>query len=421
MKFRLNFTASGLAVGVILYFLFVDSKGTHNTIYFQEWIAGLVHGNFFSLYHVVPGEGGFQNSNLTVPYPPFSLYLLGGTAKLLIVLFGEGKETFIVASNLTSVVFTLLTATILLWSYKKTNSYHPKYYLLTPAVFLLSPILGYQDTIMSFFILGSFLALEKNFMTLSGIFAALAIFSKQLAVMPIFGLVVLLIISRIRIQLLNFLVSFAVTSFAVLSPFIVTNTLKTYFYNQGLASVHTMMSAQNPNIPWLIAFMKRISMYGFFSEESYSASPYQIANQVLRQRIYLSFGAITIAVIITYVTYWAIKIGRRNISSLHVGVVSICAYNLFSFGVHENHVFMVIPLLFAITYSPELKKIYWITSTALGLNLLATGGLGFSFPYIPILAINQPIIYSGIGVLCLISYSWAFYRLLHIKPIKVTV
>jgi hypothetical protein len=409
---------ANLLIISLIYLSLIFSQGTQNTRYFQEWISGMVHGNFFSLYHVVPNVGALQTDNLTVPYPPFSLYLLGLTAKLLILFGGEFQPVFLISSNLTSVIFTLATYLLLaLWG-KKRGNLSPIWYLLTPAVFLISPILGYQDSIMSFFILGALIAAEKDRYLLAGVFAAFAIFSKQLAVMPMFGLGLLILFTAQSRTIIRAITGFAVTSLLILSPFIATNTLAAYFHAQALASVHTMMSAQNPNLPWLISMFTRITSHGIFNIESYSASPYEIQNQALRQKIYLSFALLTISVIVTYLLFWSRKIGLKQISPLYMGAVSISAYNLFSFGVHENHVFMLIPVLFAMSRDAKSREIYFAASTALGVNLLSTGGLGMTFAFFPILATANGVLYSAIGLVCLALYMWAFLKLYYSNPSK---
>ena len=402
-----------------VYLLFVGSKGTHNTIYFEQWIEGFVQGDFFALYHVIPYQGILETDSLTVPYPPHSLYILGAIAKILILFWGEFSSVYLVASNLTSIIFTMLTALLLTFWERDRGNLSAVLYLLTPTVFLIAPILGYQDTIMSFFVLAALVAAEKERFLIAGIAAALAVFSKQLAVMPMFGLGILILFTTPWRTIAKALLGFATATLAILAPFIATGTLAAYFQAQALASVHTMMSAQNPNLPWLISVIYRINSFGLFNEKSYSALPYQIDNQVWRQKIYLSFAVFTILVILLYFAHWSRRIGRKNLSPLYVGAISISAYNLFSFGVHENHVFMLIPVLFALTNSGGTKKIYIAASTALGLNLIATGGLGRSISDFPLLAIENSFAYSSVGMLCLVAYVWVFYELWRSNPMRI--
>ena len=401
----------------IFYLLLTISKGTHNMNYFEEWVAGFIRGDFFTLYHVVPNQGILETDNLTVPYPPFSLYMLGAVAKILIFFGGEFSSVFLVASNLTSVVFTFLTAG-LLWYWGRTRGgLRPLFYLITPAVFLISPILGYQDSIMSFFIVASLITAENQRYFATGLLASFAVFSKQLAVMPMFGLGLLVLFSLNWKAIYRAVSGFALGFLVILSPFIFTGTLTAYFRAQGLASVHTMMSAQNPNIPWVVGLFSRIGEYGFNDSRSYSALPLRIADDNLRQVLYLSFGAITVAAILAWLLFWTKRVGARNISPIYTGAVAISAYNLLSFGVHENHFFMAIPVLFALAVTQQTRRIYLLASGGLALNLLATCGLGRSVAAIsPITQISGEL-YTATSMVSLALYVWAMLSLVRIKPI----
>jgi Gpi18-like mannosyltransferase len=398
------------------YLLCIFSKGTHNTDDFVNWISGFIHGDFFNLYHVIPHQGVLASDSLMVPYPPFSLYLLGISGKVLTLLFGDTKTVILVASNLTSVLFTFLTAVVLHYWGRSRKGFSATFYLLTPAVFLLSPILGYQDSIMSFFILATLISAEQQKYFITGLLAACAVFSKQLAVMPIFGLALLIFFSlnwrAIYKSALGFLLGFL----AILSPFIFTGTLPAYFRAQGLASVHTMMSAQNPNIPWLFSLIARTKEYGFSDSRSYSSLPLRITDDNLRQFLYLSFGAITVIAILAWVLFWVRRVGVQNISAIYAGAIAISAYNLLSFGVHENHFFMALPLLFAISTTAQNKQTYFFAGGALTLNLLGTGGLGRSIGYVSPLTQISGVLYTLISAVSLTLYVLAMWQLMRTPP-----
>ena len=400
----------------LLYILCIFSKGTHNTDDFTNWISGFIDGNFFSLYHVIPHKGILPSDSLMVPYPPFSLYILGIVGKILTLALGNSHTVLLVASNLTSVIFTFLTAA-LVSSFTKSGEARPAiYYVLNPAVFLVSPVLGYQDSIMSFFILASLILAEKKNYLSAGLCASLAVFAKQLAVMPMFGAAVLIILTFNWRIILRVFSGFLLGSIAVLSPFLVTGTISAYFRAQGLASVHTMMSAQNPNFPWLLSLIVRFFKFGLIDSKTYSALPYRIENDGTRQFLYIFFGALSILVVLFWLLHWIKELGIGNISFFYVGAISISAYNLFSFGVHENHFFMAIPILFVLARSPNSRKIYLWASGALFLNLLATGGLGRSITFIEPLTQASGILYALTSALCFSMYVLAMWNLARQNP-----
>jgi hypothetical protein len=399
------------------YLALVSSRGTHNSDNFVTWVSEFLEGDFYSQYHTVPNEGVLESDSLMVPYPPLSLYILGAVAKFVTLFAGNSSGDLLIAINLASITFTFMTAALLAFWGRSHLIMSPMLYLLTPVVLLMAPVLGYQDSVMSFFVLAAFVAAEKKTWTISAAMAAMAILTKQLAVMPIFGLGLIVLLTLQWRVILRFTATFLFVSATILSPFILTGTLPAYFRAQGLASVHTMMSAQNPNVPWLIAQISRIVDHGLLNANSYSTSPLRIVNDNLRQVLYLSFGAFSAMFILAWFFYWFKVRQTSQISPLFAGAIAIGSYNLFSFGVHENHVFMLVPILFALVGKGASRRIYMLVTTALAINLVATMGLGRSVSWVPIVVYENGFLYSLISMICLVLYSLAMWELWRTKPI----
>ena len=398
------------------YVFFLDSRGTHNTFDFINWIGEFREGNFYSLYHVSESARNYQEKNLIVPYPPFSLYLLGAVSFITELMVGSKDSAYLIASNFTGSFFTIMTYLLLLNYLRKQQAIKPIYYLLNPTVFLLCPILGYQDSIMSFFLVSSLMSLERRKFYSAGILAGFAVFSKQLAVMPILACFLLLVLITNFVYIKKFIIGFFVSLTISLFPFIINGTLLLYFKAQSLASVHTMLSAQNPNIPWLLSCIIRALKFGLFNEETYSGVPFRLEDNFLRQFIYLVSGVLFLAVVTLWIIIWKKKIEAEKISPLHAGLVGILTYNMVNMGVHENHVFMALPILATLTTSKKIREAYFLISIALGLNLLATGGLGLSFPSFPTLLTSKPVLYTALGSICLFMQIRAFVIVLTANP-----
>jgi hypothetical protein len=306
---------------------------------------------------------------------------------------------------------------------KRTNQLEDEFLLINSKINdRLTPIEDHTkkiDTIARFVfgVLAAFVAAEKKSWAISASMASMAILTKQLAVMPIFGLGIIILLTLQWRIILRFTITFFVVSATILSPFILTGTLPAYFRAQGLASVHTMMSAQNPNVPWLIAQISRIIDHGIFNTDSYSTLPLRIMNDTLRQLLYLSFGAFSALFILAWFYYWFRKRQVNQISPLFAGAIAVSSYNLFSFGVHENHAFMLMPILFALVGNGAKRRIYVLATTALAINLVATSGLGRSVTSIPIVVYESGFLYTLISIICLVLYSLALWELWRIKPI----
>ena len=377
---------------IFLAFLSLSfSKGTHNTIYFIQWIIDLNDGKIFELYHIPPYYQDSGSQNLTVPYPPFSLYVLTIIYKIIHLLILNETTAALLASNLCSVFATFATFYLLYFQKGRLNkTISPIWYILTPAVFLISPILGYQDSIMALSLILTVSSIEQNRFFLAGCTASTSIFSKQLAVMPLFAVFVVVLFAKDIKAICKIILSFAITSMTILIPFIHGNHLLQYFRSQSLASVHTMYSANNPNFPWLTGVLHQIYRDGLRLIPAHLILPVTIENSTLRELGYLASGCMTLFTILGWLYFWRFRRKTLKISPYLAAIVGALSYNLLNFGVHENHVFMVLPLLFACRENPAVKHIYLVMSTLLGSNLFLLSGMGQSFSQVSIFHNNHP-------------------------------
>jgi hypothetical protein len=130
------------------------SKGTPNLPIYEEWAYKISEGLLFELYQVKDGLSlSVSLGNLIVPYPPITLLSFWFFARLsqLFTLFSPISYGLI--ANLSAVTATFLTAFILSKIGGLFGSRTALIFLASPVVFLFSPILGYQDSLMSLFLL----------------------------------------------------------------------------------------------------------------------------------------------------------------------------------------------------------------------------------------------------------------------------
>lgn len=391
----------------------IFSQGTHNSDYYVSWIEQFTNGGLFTLYHVNldEGEAGFEG--LTVPYPPFSLYILGLVTKIISPFSALGSQKYLVASNLTSMIFIFLTFFLLLWWREKSNIKSPVIFLVTPSIILISPILGYQDPMVGFFILAAFISIENRKTGLAGCLCSMAIFSKQLALIPIFGLLIFVVIILDKVKIRKFFLGITITSTLILSPFISTGTLDQYLRAQGLASVHTMLSANNPNLPWLFGIILKRVLPDLILFSNNSQTTILVGESNLRKFLYLLTAVLFIATIFVWVVIQIRRKFLQHAPSFVIGAICVSSYNLFCLGVHENHVYMLLPLLFALSSKATFTKAYAAVSLGLAINLVMTRGpniAGGSIVHEKFLPISVQVILSLI-VLSLYSYA-------HIKIYK---
>lgn len=417
--FKIRSPVSQYLLLFLLYLLFSKSAGTHNRSYYIYWIKSLLEGNLLSLYHVDNSDAQTQKEDLTVPYPPASLYLLGAVCKFLLIFMKDSDSTYIFGINIVGILCTFATA-ILLGKFQSESTLKTGYrYLYFPAVILISPILGFQDTIFSFFVLLTLFNISKSRYVLVGIGSALSIWSKQLALMPIAGLLIVFFFQTPKLMLLRFALAFSSFSAVILSPFILTGNFFSYLESQTLTSVHTMFSAQASNYPWLISIFIRIFTEDKSQILSLNGNGLRLEDPVLRQACYIGAGILTVIIFMTWLIIWSKKIQLKNIEPGYAAALIAATYNLFNFGVHENHVYMLLPLLYVLTRDKRMKWAFYSASTALAVQLLATNALGDSFSKIAPLTSSNPLLYVVLSIFCVIGFSVSFFFLFTSNPMKL--
>lgn len=400
----------------VFYLRNIFSKGTHNSDYYVRWIEQFIKGEFFSLYHVKIGHDAADFEGLTVPYPPFSLYVLGLVVKIISPISALENQKYLVASNLTSIIFVFLTYYLLLKWRDKRNIKSPVIFLLTPSIILISPILGYQDPMVGFFTLAAFISIENKKMGWAGSLCAMAILSKQLALIPTFGLSIFVILVFDRAKVTKFFLAMTFMGAVILSPFIATGTLDQYVKAQGLASAHTMLSANNPNFPWLFgAILKRVFPDVIFFGNN-SQTTILIGESHLRKFFYL----LTAVLFIISIFIWLILQIRSKLllhtPSFVIGAICVSSYNLFCLGVHENHVYLLLPLLFALTSKSIYSKAYAAVSVGLAINLVVTRGPNIANWNLIDWNLPLGLIQVFLSLLVLVLYSYAHLEMYRRKP-----
>ncbi len=410
-----------LALIVTAYVAQMASEGTHNMSYYVLWTKSIVEGNLLEIYHATP-ESLIQNSNsLTVPYTPLSQYLTSAMSWMVLKFLPDERASFVISVNLTCVLFTFLTAFCFYRTRKKLEIKSPLFFLATPAVILISPILGYEDSIMSFFLVATLISVNNQKYFVGGLLAGCAVLSKQLTLMPIVAIFLLMVNSKKLIPVFRFLSGAAVSALVILSPFILSGGILLYFRAQGLTSVHTMLSAQAANFPWLGSLIYRISELGFIDGIIKGGNGLRVSNDEFRQIGYLGSGILTILVFVTWAIYWGRKVGAQNIDLTFGAAIMIFSYHLFNFGVHENHIYMIIPTLFLLSNRFEVWKIYKLASTALAVSLLSAYGFGEQSRIFNGFSSGNPELFTSALGVSLILYLLAFSQLLFSNPRRVDI
>jgi hypothetical protein len=240
-----------------------------------------------------------------------------------------------------------------------------------------------------FLVLGIYFADKRKYF-LAGVLLACSIWTKQLALMPVVSIfLVFLMLRKWRAVLKLFSAGF-VSTIVILSPFIFTGNLRAYLESQALTSVHTMLSAQATNFPYLASLLLRIHDDGFVSGFNQGGYGLRIESDLVRQSVYLSLGILTLSIFIFWLYKYSNLPSGKEVDLWLIASFMIFTYYMFSAGVHENHAFAALPFFLFIQNRKLGLKLYFVFSTGLGVHLLITSGLGASFS-----SISQVITLTG--------------------------
>lgn len=394
------------------YFLGIRSGGNSNIQYYVSWAQDIFHQRLLDSYHIKDGRSlSTEIGELVVPYTPLTLYFFYLSAGVVFFFSEESFGNYIVVVNSVAVLSTFLTA-FLMRKIGANERFNPGLiFIITPTVLLFSPVLGFQDSLMTLFlILGIYFITKQRFL-LAGTFLACSLWTKQLALMPVVSIFLVCLIHRKWRSLLKLSLAAFATTFVVLFPFVISGNLRAYLESQALTSVHTMLSAQATNFPYLASLLIRMKNDGVANGFIQGGYGLRLDDDLVRQTVYLGLGLITVSLFV----YWLYKYSKlSNWESVDLWLVAsfmIFTYYIFNAGVHENHAFAALPMLLLIRNKKLGLKLYLISSTGLGLHLLITSGLGSSFP-----RISQALTLSGptatlMSLFVLISYLYC-YRLL---------
>lgn len=397
-----------IAIYLLIASRFLTNYGTHNMIYYIEWTRGFLQGNVEEIYHLGKYSTG---DDLTVPYTPLSLYFVSLTAVILRIFLGNSDLTYVIAVNLTGVVCTIIVYLLILKWFNGSKSLNIWLYLLSPAVLLISPILGYEDTISAVFVIAAIKYFSQEKYVWFGTFSSAGILTKQLALIPIFSLLVLLIVTRKYREILQSIKWMIPIGLVTLAPFILSGHFGTYIVNQLRTSVHTMTSANSANLPWLVKLAVNSSTNGYrtsLSSESFGGT---ISNEYLRVSLYVLL-AISVLVIIVLT---ALKLVRSKYSwetsSLVLALTATLTYYMLSMGVHQNHLFLALPVAYCLTKEHEFKAVYFSLSISSALEQFSAYGLGIKNENSSINEIANHSLANFISLLCFAGYTFSAYRI----------
>jgi hypothetical protein len=390
-----------LLAGLILRIAGLPLRGTDDFNVWKLW----THAGSISVTTMY-GIGGnpperavlkWGNRTGTVEYPPATLFALaavGAAYRAYDPYYTDGPA--LNAALKIAIVLGDVGICAALWFLLRR--YSPEaarlgvlFYWLNPAVVLDGAFLGYLDPWLGALTMASVVALAADEFALSGALLALTALTKpQIAlVLPMFALIGLHRTDRARWWKDTFaaIAAAAITAAIVVAPFARIGAFWNMVQGSGRAFHHDMLSAENANVWWIATWLLRAG-YGVHDLGAWTA--FTMPVRILGITRTMELGYPNARVIGTALGgavmlwgFWRARFGSLAVV-IASGAFAVHAYTLLSVQVHENHLYLALPLMAAAgALLPRLRGPYALASAVCFLNLLLFQGLGHDVPLPP--------------------------------------
>ncbi|MFL6278960.1 MAG: hypothetical protein ACJ731_02515 [Vicinamibacterales bacterium] len=392
-----------LAVGLLIRLVALPLHGTEDVMVWKTWSYGALHQGVTTLYGVggappVRGLVRWGDRSTTVDYPPVALYQLAAIGRIYQAFSPEFANTrwLNIAIKFPGVLAEIVLTWLLYALARRRYGPGPARwasiaYWANPASILSGAILGYLDPLIALPAVGSVSAAVMGAPVMAGALIAIACLTKAQAVflVPVVALAAWNGATTKPASAAARLVgAAAIVSFALVLPYLLIGAGRNLV--QGVSSLlrHDMLSADAANVWWVFTYFMRAS-YAVADMGWWAA--WTMPMRILGISTIVKLGYTdprpfaTAAVLV--VTLWALWHARRSheLSLLcALGAFIVHAYFVLGVAVHENHLFLAVPLLaFAACARPRLRRIHIAISGVVALNLFLFFGLGRGMPAPP--------------------------------------
>ena len=377
--------------------------GTEDVMVWKTWGYGALHQGVTALYGVgghppVRGLVHWGNRSTTVDYPPVALYELAASARVY-EWFSPGfnntrwlNVAVKVPGLLAEVALTWLLYALARRRYGLTASrWIATAYWANPASVLNGPVLGYLDPLMALPAVASVAVAATGAPIFAGALIAVACLTKAQAVF-LLPVVILGAWNGPAIKPLSAvartLAAAAIASLVILLPYLVIGAGANVL--QGVSSLlrHDMLSAYAANLWWVVTYFMRAS-YAVADMGIWAAwtMPMRILGISTIVRLGYPDPRPFATAAFALATLWGIwqARGARDLSLLSaLGAFIVHAYFVLAVAVHENHLYLAVPLLaLGAGARPALRRIHIAVSAVIALNLFLFFGLGRGLPLPP--------------------------------------
>ncbi len=335
----------------------------------------------------------------TVDYPPIALYELAvaGAAYRLFVPSFQNTHWLNVAMKLlplaAEIALTLLMWRVVRQRYGESAGEWAFVALwANPAMILAGSVLGYLDPLMALPALGAIGAATAGWPLAAGVLAAVACLTKAQAVF---------IVPIVMLAAWNAgpgrghargmgsaMVGAASVAAIVLTPFVLAGAWRNLVQGVGSLLRHDMLSADAANLWWVVTYLMRAA-YAVPDLGAWGAWTMTVRILGISRVVALGYPNprtwATAAVIAAGAwALWRVRRSRELPVMLAGAAFIVHAYFVLGVQVHENHLYLAVPLLAgAAAIQRELRPVFYGISALFALNLFLFFGLGRGFPLPP--------------------------------------
>lgn len=389
---------AGLAVRIVTLTL----PGTEDVMVWKTWSYGATN-DLTSMY----GVGGsplhrgvvkWHTRSTTVDYPPGTLYLLAivGRAYRSAAPAFDDSAALTATIKLLTLAFDVATA-LMVWALARrfTNGTAATAaalgYWINPAAVLDGPVLGYLDPWMAAPAVAALLAADAGLSFIAGAALAAAVLVKAQAIFvaPAAALLLWHAAERPWRSALVGLAGFGSLAAAGLWPFAARGALPNVA--QGVTAVlhHDMLSGTAANLWWLVTWALRAA-YAVTDLGRWGAWTMTVKILGISRVIALGYPnprPVALALVLL-ATGWslvrahgAVSRGRTPAIIIAAGAFIVHAYFTLGVQVHENHLFLAVPLLAVCAAAlPGYRGLLVTVSAIAALNLFLFYGIGRGYP-----------------------------------------
>ena len=373
-----------------------------------------------------PPERGvvvWGNRRTTVDYPPAVLYGLGAIGRIYRIFdpsFTDGAG-LTVAIKLSLLCADALTSA-LLWTLVRRR--YPDeiargavlLYWLNPATLMDGAVLGYLDPWVGTLVMAAVAAADASSPALCGAAIVLAAMTKAQAIF-VAPMVAIVLLNRSDGRVRAALVASAsglATALIVLAPFARAGALLNVVRGVGSLLRHDMLSGTAANVWWIVTWLLRAS-YAVRDLGAWNAWTMTVRILGISRVVALGYPnpRPVAAVLAGAAMIWAYsRAWRASLPiALDAGALAVQAYFVLAVQVHENHLYLALPLMAAAAAArPRLDAPLAAMSAAFALNLFLFYGIGRGFPLPPrgFTVIDATVVLAFLSVAAFIWHATRF-------------